>query len=53
MLIRAAAIRDLFELSGTFETVSHLDVLAMTGKLCYLVTCFLIIIHFAESSCCD
>jgi hypothetical protein len=36
---------------GTFETVRQLNVLAMSGKLCCLVACFLIIILFAQSSC--
>jgi hypothetical protein len=31
---------------GTFETARQLDVLVMSGKLCYLVACFLIILFF-------
>jgi hypothetical protein len=38
---------------GTFEIARQLDVLAMTGKLCCLVACFLINVLFAASSYCD
>jgi hypothetical protein len=38
---------------GTFEIVRQLGVLAMSGKLCCLMACFLIIILFAASSCYD
>jgi hypothetical protein len=37
----------------TYEIALQLDVLAMSGKLRCLVVCFLIIILFAMSSCCD
>jgi hypothetical protein len=37
----------------TFEIARQLNVLAMSGKLCCLVVCFLIIILFAMSSCYD
>jgi hypothetical protein len=38
---------------GTFEIVRQLDVLIVLVKLFCLVACFLIIILFAMSSCCD
>jgi hypothetical protein len=38
---------------GTFEIACQLSILAMLGKLCYLVVCFLIIFLCAASSCCD
>jgi hypothetical protein len=39
--------------SKCFEIAPQLDVLAMLGKLCCLVACFLITILFAALSCCD
>jgi hypothetical protein len=43
----------LFKSFGTFEIARQPDILAMSGKLCCLVACFLIIILFAVSYCCD
>jgi hypothetical protein len=37
----------------TSEIARQLDILAMSRKVCCLVACFIIIILFATSSCCD